>query len=164
MVTPILFLSGKESASSSSPTVDKRLWIENDDLSSYILLLDNARNAYKESGSYNNRLVSELSLLIEDLKDIRITMNNSSDQKKQFLTLQYGDIVTKLDKLLGEEYLLDMARAPGEWIDPDGKIRAIEEHIVSFRKQIEKNKTQLLEERELDFHLVEAPLKKKFSE
>lgn len=163
LATPVLLLASRKPASKTTPKL-----LEASPQPSLLPLINSLHAIRKEYLQLNlpstRGVVVALTLLIEELRQVQELFEKASPEQRQRLVIEYENIGAKLEELLGEDHLLGMLTSSGGWGDPVLKVEEVEGYLKSFREEVELNREQLLEERELDFLLASALLKKRYDE
>lgn len=77
-----------------------------------------------------------------------------TEQQAKMASVQYADVIGKLNRALGEDYYLDIVRNPRLWDDPDGRRREVEEAVVATDEQLVENIRQVNASQDLEFKVA----------
>lgn len=77
-----------------------------------------------------------------------------TEQQAKMASVQYADVIGKLNRALGEDYYLDIVRNPRLWDDPDGRTREVQEAVVATDEQLVENIRQVNASQDLEFKVA----------
>jgi hypothetical protein len=103
------------------------------------------------SPAVNARLQSILTNVGQLFHRIRRT---GTEQQVRIASIEYVDVLTKLDRALGEDYYLDILRNPRLWENPDARKQEVEEAVRATDDQLVANIRQVNASQDLEFKVA----------
>ena len=76
-----------------------------------------------------------------------------STQASRLAAVEYADVLTKLNRALGEDYYLDIEAHPELWSNPDERMEAVEKALNATGEQLIKNIRQLNSSKDLVYQV-----------
>lgn len=77
-----------------------------------------------------------------------------TEQQVRIASIEYVDVLTKLERALGEDYYLDILRNPRLWENADGRRQEVEEAVRATDDQLVANIRQVNASQDLEFKVA----------
>lgn len=77
-----------------------------------------------------------------------------TEQQVRIASIEYVDVLTKLNRALGPDYYLDILRNPRLWENPDGRRAEVEEAVAATDEQLVANIRQVNASQDLEFKVA----------
>ncbi len=103
------------------------------------------------SPGVNARLQSILANVGQLFHRIRRT---GTEQQVRIASIEYVDVLTKLERALGEDYYLDILRNPRLWENADARRAEVEEAVTATDEQLVMNIRQVNASQDLEFKVA----------
>lgn len=103
------------------------------------------------SPGVNARLQSILANVGQLFHRIRRT---GTEQQVRIASIEYVDVLTKLERALGEDYYLDILRNPRLWENADARRAEVEEAVTATDEQLVTNIRQVNASQDLEFKVA----------
>jgi hypothetical protein len=77
-----------------------------------------------------------------------------TEQQVRIASIEYVDVLTKLNRALGPDYYLDILRSPRLWDNPDARRAEVEAAVVATDEQLVANIRQVNASQDLEFKVA----------
>ena len=97
--------------------------------------------------------IKEVQENLELLTDA-LERNHSDFSQRVKLEVQYADQLTKMSRILGPDYYMNMVRHPQTWANVDERIQLVKDALKALNEQVLENIHQINENREFEFKVA----------
>jgi hypothetical protein len=104
---------------------------------------------------FNPAAAQQLTSIRANVRELfRRIKRTGTEQQVRIASIEYIDVLTKLERALGPDYYLDLIRSPRLWENPEARRAEVEEAVAATDNQLVSNIRQVNASQDLEFKVA----------